>query len=289
MDATDPLVIQVPPSNEEASDSQVGEPSLSQIMATIKSCHASLSTQIETIRVDIAQLKDDVHKIRNWVTTAKHRIPAIEHALTLLMVMVQEVAADHKSQESQLEDIEDRLRWNNLRFLGFTEGTERKQPEEFLISWLKQIFGAESFSNLFAIERAHCMLLRALLPGPFPRPMLAHFLYFRYKETILHKARNMQELLYHNNRITIFPKFSQFGVQGVQLIHSELEKILLEEDHSKLISRYYFTLLTSSSSMMERVEAQCRTDIPSLTKESWAEVIKSLLPSDFGQSQNDPV
>lgn len=38
--------------------------------------------------------------------------------------------------------------------------------------------------------------------------MLARFLYFRDEETILHKAPNMQELLYNNNRITIFPDFS---------------------------------------------------------------------------------
>lgn len=121
-------------------------------MATIKSCHASLSTKIETIRVDFALLKDDVHKIRNRVTTTEHRISADEDDLTPLMVTVVEVAVDHKSQESKFGDIEDRLRMNNLRFLGFREG---KHSEELLMSWIKQTFGADSFSYLFAIEGAH--------------------------------------------------------------------------------------------------------------------------------------
>lgn len=82
---------------------------------------------------------------------------------------------------------------------------------------------------------------------------------------------------------------AQFGFQEVQLAHSELDNLLLEEDHSKLILRYYFALLTSSSPRMERVEAQWRTDIPSLTKESWAEVTESLLPSVISARQYYPV
>lgn len=83
MDAMDPSAIPVPPSDEEAtgSGSHVVEPSLSQIMATIKSCHASLSTQIETIRVDFALLKDDVHKIRN-------RVPLLNTALVRLKMIL---------------------------------------------------------------------------------------------------------------------------------------------------------------------------------------------------------
>lgn len=66
----------------------------------------------------------------------------MEDDLTPLMTMVREVAADHKSQQSKLGDIEDRLHRNNLRSLGFPEGTEGKQPEEFLLAWLKNTFGA---------------------------------------------------------------------------------------------------------------------------------------------------
>lgn len=64
---------------------------------------------------------------------------------------VRVVAADHKSQEAKLGDIEVRLRCHNLRFPGFPEG---QRPEEFLLTWLKQTLGEESFSHLFAIEQA---------------------------------------------------------------------------------------------------------------------------------------
>lgn len=185
---------------------QVGEPTLAQIMDTIKSCPAF--NQIETILVDFAILKDDVKKIRHRVTNAEQRISTVEDELNPLLVQVRDTAANYKSQEAKLRDIEDRLRSNNLRFLGFPEGSEGKQAEEFLLSWLKQTFGTECFSHLFAIERAHKVPLRAPQLGRYPRPMLACFLYFRDKETILRRSRNMPGMMYNNNHITIFLDFS---------------------------------------------------------------------------------
>lgn len=212
LDPTDPLAHPLPSPGSEPEESgsgtQGGEPTLLQIMDTIKSCHAALSTQIETIRVDFALLKDDVQKVRQRVTQTEHRISAVEDDLNPLMIHVRDLSADNKAQEAKLGDIEDRLRRNNLRFLGFPEGTEGKNPEEFLLAWLKQVFGTDSFSHLFAIERAHRIPLRAPVPGRYPRPMIARFLYFRDKETILRKARNLPELMFNNNRVSIFPDFS---------------------------------------------------------------------------------
>lgn len=138
-------------------------------MNSIKSCHAALSTQIETTWVDFALLKDNVQKVRQRVLQTEQRISAVEDDLNPLLIQVRDMMAD-KSQEAKMGDIEDRLQRNKLRFLGFPEGTEGKNPEEFLLSWLKQIFGAESFSHLFAIKRAHRVPLRAPLRGGIPDP-----------------------------------------------------------------------------------------------------------------------
>lgn len=67
---------------------------LGRIIDTIKSCHAALSTQIETIRVDFAILKDDVHKIRYRVTNAEQRINTVEDELNPLLAQVRDAAAD---------------------------------------------------------------------------------------------------------------------------------------------------------------------------------------------------
>lgn len=101
------------------------------------------------------------------------------------MITVRVVAADHKSQKGQTGVYRGQAPQKYLRFLGFPEGSEGKRPEEFLLTWLNQTFGEESFSHLFSIERAHWVPLWAPPPERFPRPLLAWFLYFRDKETIL--------------------------------------------------------------------------------------------------------
>lgn len=72
---------------------------------------------------------------------------------------------------------------------------------------------------------------------------------------------------------------AQYGRGEVTLSPSNMEKLISLEDHSKLISRYYFALLTSSSPRMERVAAQWKTDIPSLMEETWSEVLDTMVPS----------
>lgn len=80
LDPSDPLAIPMPSPQsdlgESGSGTQAGEMTLLQIMVTIKSCHAALSTQIETIRVDFALLKDNVHKVRQRFTQTEQRISA---------------------------------------------------------------------------------------------------------------------------------------------------------------------------------------------------------------------
>ena len=72
---------------------------------------------------------------------------------------------------------------------------------------------------------------------------------------------------------------AQYGGGVVALSPSKMEKVLTDGDHSQLISKYYFVLLTSSSPRMERVRAQWQANIPSLTEESWSEALESLVPS----------
>lgn len=105
----------------------------------------ALSTQIETIRVFFAILKDDVHKIRHRVTSAEQRISTVEDELNSLLVHVRDVAVDHKSHKAKLGDIEDWLRRNNLHFLGYPKGSEGKHPEKFLLVWLKQLLEQIAF------------------------------------------------------------------------------------------------------------------------------------------------
>lgn len=157
------------------------------------------------------------------------------------------MAADHKSQEAKLGDIEDRLRRNNLQFLGFPEGSEGKCPKEFLLTWLKWTFGEESFSHLFAIESAHWVPLRAPPLGRFPRPLLARFLNFRDKETILQSAWNMPDLLYNKNHITIFLYFSA----ATQKQQAAFQSVKLRPPRTQSTIQYAIPCEAQSSAQMQ--------------------------------------
>lgn len=60
-------------------------------------------------------------------------------------------------------------------------------------------------------------------------------------------------------------------------IRNTLISLIAEEDHSKLISKYYSALLSPSTARM--VAAQWKTDIPSLAEETWLEVLDTMVPS----------
>lgn len=108
----------------------------------------------------------------------------------------------------KLGDIEDRQRRNNVRFVGFPEKAEGKQPEDFLELWLKDNMADTMFSRLFAIERAHRIPSKPPTPGAHPCPIIACILHFRDRESILHAARTGGEVQYNGYHISIYPDFS---------------------------------------------------------------------------------
>lgn len=85
---------------------------------------------------------------------------------------VNPLTADFRSQQQdlwdhsdKLGDLEDRMQRNNLRFIGFPEGGEGKNPEDFLENWFKLIVETDHLSSLFAIERAQMVPMCPLPRG----------------------------------------------------------------------------------------------------------------------------
>lgn len=70
------------------------------------------------------------------------------------------------------DDLENRLRRCNLRFIGLPEGVEGGDPTTFLETLLCDTYGREAFSPTFLVERAHCMLGRTLPTGAPPAHLL---------------------------------------------------------------------------------------------------------------------
>lgn len=96
-----------------------------------------------------------------------------------------------------------------MRALGIPERVEGKNPVAFIEQWLVSMFGKDSFSPLFVVERAHRVPLRPLPPGNHPRAFLFKLLNYKDRDTILSKARSMSgNMAIDNSKVSLFPDFS---------------------------------------------------------------------------------
>lgn len=78
-------------------------------------------------------------------------------------------AAQHAHQAfEKTDDIENRLKRNNVRIVGLPEKVEGRDPTALVEGWLQEIFGKEAFSPLYAVERAHRVPPRPLPSGNPP-------------------------------------------------------------------------------------------------------------------------
>lgn len=108
----------------------------------------------------------------------------------------------------KMDELENRSRRKNVRVLGLPERSEGNNPIEFMEGWFRDMFGKDSFSSFFAIERAHRVAFRVPSSGGQPRPLIVKFLFFKDKVTILQKAREMKNIQYNGVSISLYPDFS---------------------------------------------------------------------------------
>lgn len=116
-----------------------------------------------------------------------------------------EKAADLWTQRA--DDLESRLRRNNISILGLPEHTEGQHPCDFADHWLKEIIPNARISPLFAVEEAHRIPPRPPPPGDSPRPLLVQMLNSKDRDAALQAARKMPEHKYNGAYISLFPNF----------------------------------------------------------------------------------
>lgn len=183
-------------------------PATSKVLEAIATCQTMLTTKIEEVKVDISLMRQDMQKLRDRVGEAEHRISEVEDSLPPL-----QSSSDRLQQQVHLilqkqDDMENRLRRCNLRFIGLPEGSEGADPSSYLEQLLTQTYGRESFSSTFVVERAHRLSGRPPPQGAPPRTFIAKFLNYRDRDAILRLARVKGNIPFGNHKIAIFPDFS---------------------------------------------------------------------------------
>lgn len=116
------------------------ELTLKHVMEAIHHCQSTLTTQIESVQLDFSIVKHNVQ-----LTTTEQCISDIEdtvHPISANLGLQQE---DSKERTVKLGHLEDRMRRNNLRFIGFPEGTKGKDPELLLRKMAEITSGVRDF------------------------------------------------------------------------------------------------------------------------------------------------
>lgn len=197
------------------SDLGEDQPSLKEVLLAVQSCNSSLTaslnslaSQVGSIQEGLSFLRHDVQKIRERTAALEGRVGEVDDDIQHLKTDLGANIRKTDAMYTRVEDLENRLRRNNLRLVGVPEKEEGANPTEFTENWLSSKFQGMGLSPLFAIERAHRVPMRPLPPGHPPRAILARVLNCRDRDTILRRARDLPDLTVNGARVSIFPDFS---------------------------------------------------------------------------------
>ena len=199
----------------------------SQLMAAITASNTMLTGKMEEIRMDIGLIHHDLQAVRERMAEAEKRISSLEDNYTPVpnRILAAEKQVTYLNQK--VDDLENRLRRNNIRFVGLPERAEGKNPGDFVETWIKTLFPDTTFSTVFAVERAHRIPAKPPAPGAPARPLLARFLNCKDRDLILRKARQKGTIQYENAQVFFFPDFS-IDLQKLRATFFEVKKKLRE-------------------------------------------------------------
>ncbi|XP_018425358.1 PREDICTED: LINE-1 type transposase domain-containing protein 1 [Nanorana parkeri] len=244
------------------------EPTISDVFSAVQLCNAaltSLTDQVQGMRADISFMRHDLQKVRDRTSALEGRVSGLEDTTTPLLSDVKTALHDISAHTLKMDDVENRLRRNNIRAVGIPERTEGANATDYMESWLCEVFGKTYLSPLFAVERAHRVPSRPLPPGNPPRPMLIRLLNYRDKERILRKARDMGEISLAGSKIMLFPDFSQevqrrrakFMDVKKRLQHLHLSYSMIYPARLRVIAAgetHFFDNLSQASSWLDKFD-----------------------------------
>ncbi|KAM4633846.1 regulator of G-protein signaling 22 [Polymixia lowei] len=141
-------------------------------------------------------------------------------------------ASEVEDLRQKLDDMENRGRRNNLRFIGVPEGSEKNDTLTFMDKIIPEILNID-FPGGLEIERAHRIgAVRRHTdsegPPPPPRPIIARFLRFQDRVRIAEAARKMGRVTWKEHRIMVFADYSRL-VTEKRVKFNECKKMLHEK------------------------------------------------------------
>lgn len=134
---------------------------------------------------------------------------------------------DNSYLMEKIEELENRSRSHNLRFLHVPEQAEDRNVLEFMKKLIPQLLGEENFTIPPVIERAHRSPTTRRHDRAAPRPILVKFLLFQDKIKLLRHSQVKKDLLFNGVRIHIYSDYSA-GVPQKRHAFNSIKKKLRE-------------------------------------------------------------
>lgn len=231
------------PANPKPSsqiDEEVAEPTvtaevakeLAKLSALIVETSESHNKKLEEIRRTTSATESKVAEIVSRINDVEGRLCFLEEMFENQKENPLASSAELEALREDVDDMENRERRNNLRFLGFVESCEGKDTVSFLEETIPTLFKL-AFPKGLEIERAHRL-------GPLPRshdgiqpsrprPIIARFLRFQDRDRIAAAARVMGNVMWGEHRVMVFPDFSK-RLNDKRRKFNECKKLLHEKN-----------------------------------------------------------
>lgn len=182
-------------------------------------------TRMETKLTDIATRTDELEQRMN---EAEIRVSALEDSGAKRERMLSYLLRREANLANKCDDMENRLRRNNIRLYGIPEGSEKDNMVDFVKHFLRNSLKLQDETDI-RVERAH----RALGPKPNgtapPRSIIVRFLDFQVKQSVLQQAWSQRNVQFEGSTIYFDQDYS-FEVQRKRKRVREVIKRLKEKN-----------------------------------------------------------
>ncbi|KAJ4939396.1 hypothetical protein JOQ06_028845, partial [Pogonophryne albipinna] len=167
-----------------------------------------IDSKMDPIQSSLSRIHNSLSSLGDQVNLLEQRVGANEDNVHECVARVKQLEKDNSFLMSKVDDLENRSRRSNLRFVGIQESAEGSDIIGFMSQLIPQLLGPDAFPTLPIIERAHRSPTARQNSRASPRAIMIELLNFQDKVKILRLAREKKSLDYNGKHISIYPDFS---------------------------------------------------------------------------------
>lgn len=190
---------------------------------------------LNRLETSVGEIKQQMEKLDKRLTTVEHRVSnaedrSIRHERALGYLLRREARLTAKQ-----DDMENRLRRNNIRVYGIPEEAEGKEMVPFMVEFFRTTLTLKDDVEI-KLERA----LRAIAPKPktkaSTRSIIVRFLDFSVKQAVLQQAWKQRDITFQGQKVY----FDQDYSPDVQRKRKQVREVIkrLREKNIKAQSPY---------------------------------------------------